>query len=104
MSFILKKTLFIIVLSIVFGCTLKKETLISYTNSQIEYSGRIDSSKIKAAEIYWSGTSIKFNFEGASISALIKDEKGDNYYNIIIDNEAPFILRPGTNKQYYQLA
>jgi hypothetical protein len=56
MSFILKKTLFIIVLSIVFGCTLKKETLISYTNSQIEYSGRIDSSKIKAAEIYWSGT------------------------------------------------
>jgi hypothetical protein len=104
MSFILKKTLFILVLSLVFGCTFKKETFISYTNSQIEYSGRIDSSKIKAAEIYWSGTSIKFNFEGASISALIKDEKGDNYYNIIIDNDAPFILRPGKTKQYYQLA
>jgi hypothetical protein len=77
--FYLKRTVFILVLSLVFGFTSKKETLISYTNSQIEYSGRIDSSKIKAAEIYWSGTSIKFNFEGVSKFALIEDEKGDNY-------------------------
>jgi hypothetical protein len=78
--FYLKKTVFILVLSLVFRCTSKKETVISYTNSQIEYSGRIDFSKIKAAKIYWSGTSIKFNFEGVSISALIEDEKRDNYY------------------------
>tara|TARA_B100000809_G_scaffold264459_1_gene320352 strand:- start:7025 stop:8083 length:1059 start_codon:yes stop_codon:yes gene_type:complete len=91
-------------LSLVISCSSKKETFIDYTNPQIEYSGRIDSSKIKGAELYWSGTSIKLNFEGESISALIEDEKGDNYYNIIIDNGNPFILRPDTIKRYHKLA
>ena len=104
MILFIRKTLILIILVFTFACTTKQELFIDYSNSQISYSGRIDSSKIKGAELFWSGTSIKFNFEGKSISALFKDEKGDNYYNVLIDNESPFIIRTDTSKQYYQLA
>jgi len=98
------KILLLLTLTLVFACSTRQELIIDYSNSQIVYSGRIDSSQAKGAELYWSGTSIKFNFEGESISALMEDEKGDNYFNIIIDNDSLSILRPDTTKRYYQLA
>ena len=94
----------IIALPILHGCKSDKELFISYSNPEIEYWGRIDTTGIDGAELYWSGTSVKINFEGESIHALLKDESGDNYFNVIIDNESLFILRPDTIKQYYQLA
>ena len=93
-----RKILLLLILTLVFACSKRQELFINYSNSQIVYSGRIDSSQVKGVELYWSGTSIKFNFEGESISALFEDEKGDNYYNVIIDNDSFFILRPGTLK------
>tara|TARA_B110000503_G_scaffold139127_1_gene226805 strand:+ start:280 stop:627 length:348 start_codon:yes stop_codon:yes gene_type:complete len=77
---------------------------IGFSNPEIDYWGRIDTTKIEAAELYWSGTSVKMNFEGKSIEALLEDETGDNYYNIIIDNEFVSILKPDTTKRYHQLA
>ena len=86
------------------ACKQSTELIIPFSNSEIEYSGRIDFSKEEAADIYWSGSSVKINFEGTSIQALLKDESGDNYYNVIIDNDSIFILRPTTKKQYHELA
>ena len=86
------------------ACSTKQELIVDFSNSQIEYSGRIDSSQVKGVELYWSGTSIKINFEGESISALMEDERGDNYYNVIIDNDSLSIFRPDTTKRFYQLA
>ncbi len=99
-----RKILLLITLTLVYACSTREELFVDYSNSQIVYSGRIDSTQVKGVELYWSGTSIKFNFEGKSISALLEDEKGDNYYNVIIDNDSLFILRPDTTKGYYQLA
>ena len=99
-----RKILFLLALTLLFACSTRRELFVEYSNSQIVYSGRIDSSIVKGVELYWSGTSIKLNFEGESIAALIEDEKGDNYYNIKIDNDSLFILRPDTTKRYYQLA
>lgn len=99
-----RKILVFISFILVFACSSREELFVNYSNSQIVYSGRIDSSKVKGAELYWSGTSIKLNFEGKSIAALLKDEKGDNYYNIIIDNDSLTVLRPDTIKHYHQLA
>ena len=79
--------LIVIVSLVLVGCSIKKDTVISYSNPKIEYWGRIDSTKAESASLYWSGTSIKMNFEGESIAALLKDESGDNFYNIIIDNK-----------------
>ena len=95
----------ILILSVILiSCSNEKEMFIGFSNPEIDYWGRIDTTKIEAAELYWSGTSVKMNFEGKSIQALLEDETGDNYYNIIIDNEFVSILKPDTTKRYYQLA
>ena len=82
----------------------EKNLLVGYLNPAIEYQGRIDTSTAEGAKLYWSGTSIKLNFEGCAIKALFREKKGDNYYNVFVDNNEPFILRPDTTKKYYQLA
>lgn len=101
-----KKYLFLmaIVTVFLFGCSNNKEIFISFSNPEIEYQGRIDTSNIDAAELYWSGSSIKINFEGESIKALLKDETGDNFYNIIVDEKDITILNPDTTMKSYQLA
>lgn len=104
MIILYRKILPFIILTLVFACSARQELFVDYSNSQIVYSGRIDSSQVKGVELYWSGTSIKFNFKGESISALIEDKKGDNYYNVIIDNDSLLIFQPDTIKRYYQLA
>ena len=86
------------------GCTDHRSIIIGFSNPEIEYWGRVDTSSTESAELYWSGTSIKINFEGTSIQALLKDESGDNYFNIILDQDSVSLLRPDTIKQYYQLA
>ncbi|MFY0599781.1 MAG: hypothetical protein JXR03_08910 [Cyclobacteriaceae bacterium] len=82
----------------------EKSLIIDYANNEIEYSGRIDTVSTNAAQLSWSGSSVKINFEGSSIDALLKDETGDNYYNVIVDEDSMFILQPETSKQYYTLA
>jgi len=98
-------TIFILIsLLAVSACTGDKELLVAYSDPRIAYEGRIDTTRIDAAELYWSGTSIKINFQGASVEALIRESRGDNYYNVIIDEDSLFILRPDTLKQYHMLA
>lgn len=99
---ILKPYLFLLLLVLI-SCDQKDTILIHYSNPQLAYSGRIDSTMSDGVEMYWSGTSIKFNFRGESVHALIEDESGNNYYNVIIDNNEPSIFRPATIKQYYEL-
>ena len=94
----------IIFLAILISCSSKKAKFINYLNPKIKYSGRIDTTNLKSADLYWSGTSIKVNFEGKSIKALLKGEAGDNYYNVIVDDDSIHILKPDTTKTYYQLA
>ena len=95
--------LLILVILLFFISCNQTEITLDYANPNIQYSGRIDTNRINAAELFWSGSSIKINFEGKSISALMKDETGDNYYNIIIDRDSVLLFRPDTKKQYYDL-
>ena len=46
---------------LIFSCGSKKSVFVKYSNSEISYSGRIDTSLVDAAELYWSGSSIKLN-------------------------------------------
>lgn len=86
------------------ACSSQQELVVPYSNSSIEYWGRIDTASAKVAGLYWSGSSIKLNFEGESIQALLQDETGENYYNVIIDKDSISLLRPDTIMQYYTLA
>ena len=81
-----------------------QELFIKYSNPEIEYSGRIDTLNGDGAKLFWSGSTIKINFKGEKIDILLKDSKGEDYYNVFIDNDSFFILRPDTTKKYYLLA
>ena len=77
--------------------------VVPFNNSNIEYQGRI-AMKDSAAELYWSGTQIKINFKGTGLKATFNDNIGDNYFNLIIDNDSISILRIDTIKKEYVLA
>jgi Carbohydrate esterase 2 N-terminal/GDSL-like Lipase/Acylhydrolase family len=85
-------------------CCQQSAQFVDYKNEQIEYMGRMTFTDTSGAEMYWSGSSIKLNFTGTMVKALLKDEKGDNYFNIIIDNGTPVVIRPGTTRSFYTLA
>jgi len=104
MKLFFKSNTVFIPLIILFSCSSKQELFIDYSDPLIEYSGRIDTSRLKGADLYWSGTSVRISFEGESVSALLEDETGDNYYNVIVDEDSIFILRPDTSRKYYTLA
>lgn len=91
-------------LSLAISCNNQTDLIVSCKHPQIQYSGRIDTTRTDGADLYWSGTSIKLNFEGESIMALMKDERGDNYYNVIIDDTLVMMIQPKTMQKEQILA
>lgn len=77
---------------------------IDSTNKNIKYTGRINFENETAPEIYWSGTSIKIRVTGGDVKALLKDERGENYFNIVLDNDSLSYVKLDTAKQWYTLA
>lgn len=79
-------------------------TFVLFSNSNIQYEGRVGLNKMEAAELYWSGTTVRISFEGTGIKALLKDLTGQNYYNIIIDGDSIHKIKIDTTKHLYTLA
>ncbi len=94
----------VLLLFIIYACSREDKVIVNSSNQEIEYWGRIGNTNNNGKELYWSGTSIKINFEGESIKAILKDEKGDNYYNVIVDADSVVLLRPDSTKKSYLLA
>tara|TARA_R110002020_G_scaffold184120_1_gene380987 strand:- start:88306 stop:89403 length:1098 start_codon:yes stop_codon:yes gene_type:complete len=86
------------------SCDTPNSVYVGFNDSHIIYEGRVDTSSIDNAQLYWSGTSIKLNFKGTSIAAIMHDSQGDNYYDIRIDNDSLGIVRPDTIQREYILA
>jgi len=70
----------------------------------IEYSGRIDFSNPLSPCFSYSGVSIRADFDGTAISAILKDEKGENYYNIILDRTEIHKIKLDLGENTYILA
>ena len=86
------------------ACRNENSRFIAFDDERIEYMGRVGMNERGFAVIYWPGSSIKIHFEGTEIKALIKDEHGKNYFNVILDEDSIFILKPDTLQQIYTLA
>lgn len=54
--------------------------------------------------IYWPATSIKLKFNGGTLKAHLMDERGDNYFNIVIDGDSIRHIKLDSAKKYYILA
>ena len=96
--------LLILVTVVLTSCTNNSDLIksVDFKNKNLEYMGRIGKTD-STSELYWSGSSIKIEFQGTEISATLQDEKGNNYYNIIIDNDSIYTLHTNSNKTTYQL-
>ncbi|MEP7107566.1 MAG: SGNH/GDSL hydrolase family protein [Ferruginibacter sp.] len=79
-------------------------TLVDAHDTQIQYEGRTGFNNPGIAELYWPGSSIRVRFKGTGISAILRDQRGDNYYNVIIDDDSIHVLKPGTAQKTYMLA
>ncbi|MEN8122628.1 MAG: electron transporter RnfD [Bacteroidota bacterium] len=101
----IKKYIWVLAISSFFivGCNQHQTQFISPNNEKIEYMGRIGKTD-SLAVIYWSGSSMTVSFEGTSVSAVLQDEKGANYFNVIIDNDSLRILKLDALKKTYSLA
>ena len=94
---------YLFVLVFITSC-IEKGVFIPPSNEYVDYQGRIDTSRTEEYNLYWPGSSIKINFKGTSVKALLKDKRGENYYNIILDDSVIDILYMDTTKRWYNLA
>ena len=82
----------------------KAGILIDAQNKDLQYQGRIGFDNPGIAEIYWPGSSVTIKFKGTGVKAILKEQRKNNYYNIIIDGDSIHILKPDTLKKAYTLA
>ena len=92
----------IILLSGMLSCTAEKPVFVASNSNLIHYMGRIVRTD-SLSSFYWSGTSARINFEGTAVKAILKDENGKNYYNVIIDGDSIILLRTNDQKRIYSL-
>src|SRR5260370_21713956 len=70
---------------------------------RLHYMGRVITTD-SAAILSWTASSVSFHFRGTGIKALIKDQIGDNYYNVLVDGRLTKILHPHILTKTYTLA
>lgn len=79
-------------------------TTINADSPMIRYTGRINFTDPGTPVFYWSGTSVKVNFTGDSLRADLRDEHGENYFNIIIDHDSVRWIKLDSVRHFYTLA
>jgi lysophospholipase L1-like esterase len=100
----MRKLFYVLLLSLfgMLSCQAQKAAVKS-TDSHIHYMGRVDT-QAERAVLSWSGTSVKINFNGTGAKAVMQDERGDNYYNIIVDGKVLQKIHLDAAKKEYMLA
>jgi hypothetical protein len=73
-------------------------------DAHIQYQGRVGMRQSGPAEIYWPGSSVALRFKGTGLQAVLRDERGYNHFNIIIDDSLVRTIRIDTVKRSYTLA
>jgi hypothetical protein len=81
-------------------------TTISANNTNLQYTGRVDFSRVDAPQISWPGTSIAANFTGQYLAVTLDDQLGKNYFNVFIDKDfkRPIILQAEQGEKNYVVA
>ncbi|HEK20067.1 SGNH/GDSL hydrolase family protein [Mucilaginibacter sp. 44-25] len=94
-------------LLLVFNCFISAiccaQETVDFNNPKIFYMGRVPM-RDTAAELSWTGASVIINFKGAAVKATLNDEKGLNYYNVVIDGKVANVLKPAQGRKEYTLA
>jgi len=96
----------VLFLSVLLACksSCPAQIIVKYGDRHVQYSGRIAMRNDSSAELSWPASSIKINFSGPRIIAVLRDEKSDNNYNVIVDGAVVSVLHPLQEKKEYVLA
>jgi hypothetical protein len=76
---------------------------INASNDSIRYTGRIKH-EVDSVTIYWPGTIIEIKFKGTTVSANLRDEFGQNYFNVVVDGRMTDVLKVKVRPAAYLLA
>src|SRR5690242_1658257 len=95
--------IFPICLGIAVSYSVSAQQFTGAANDKILYEGRVGVDEPSVVKIYWAGSSVSIRFKGTGLKAMLKDERGSNYYNVIIDGDSVHLLRPDTSKKLYDL-
>ena len=79
------------------------QVLVKGNDTRIHFMGRVLSSADNT-QLQWSGTSAKFNFNGSGVKVTLKDERGGNFFNVLIDDKVTKIIRLDKDQKEYTLA
>ena len=79
-----------------------QDATILFSDPRIHYMGRVVMTD-SAAQLSWTAASVSIQFNGTGIKALLKDERGDNYYTIVVDGKPVSTLHPDSLKTQYTL-
>ena len=105
MSLLLKtaaRCLFAGFFTVLFYSQAEAQKVVSFQDTRVRATGRI-AYKGDHSVLYYSGTSLEVNFTGTSVKATLKDERGENYFDVIVDGKT-VVLHPDTVKRLYTLA
>ncbi|HEX8039445.1 MAG TPA: SGNH/GDSL hydrolase family protein [Chryseosolibacter sp.] len=78
--------------------------VVSGAASLSEYNGRVGLDSAGVAAIYWPGSSVKTAFRGTALKAVMRDQRGHNSFNVIIDDDSVYSIRLDTLERSYTLA
>jgi len=80
-----------------------QSVIIRSHDPHIKYMGRVVMQD-EATELAWPGTSASINFKGTGVKVTLKDERGGNFINVIIDGKVVSVLQPDSVQKEYTLA
>ena len=98
-----KKYQFLLLWLLCLSACRAQDNIIGFSDPRIHYMGRTIT-RDNSAELSWTATTVTISFDGTGIRALLKDQLGDNYYNVIVDGKVTMILHPDKEKRLYTLA
>ncbi|WP_158828549.1 SGNH/GDSL hydrolase family protein [Mucilaginibacter lacusdianchii] len=101
----MKKALLVCTLISFAFCYCNAQTVILKANdNRIHYMGRVAMQDDSTAQLAWPGSSLKINFTGTSVKAVMRDERNDNFYNVIVDGKVVNKIHTAPVKIDYVLA
>jgi lysophospholipase L1-like esterase len=107
---VLKKHTLLFILLICFMSTyaIAQNGFIPADDANFQYTGRIDFTNPKRPQFSYPGISIKAKFQGTSVAIVLKDyasggSYNTNFYNVIIDKEAPKMLEVNNKDTLYAI-
>jgi len=96
--------LLVVLLCFIASCSSQKELVVKHNNPNISYEGRVAIDTKNGTSLYWPGTVVQIDFEGSEIYAELEDEKGENYFTVIIDGKEASVINTSAGKKTYMLA